>query len=90
MSRRRIAFSGALFDQVLFYSTAAGGRRSLAYLRVKQNYTQYFLQRQMVSTFEQFWNFALGTRVDHYIFTDLSSARQLAMKRGVAKGRHLL
>ena len=33
--------------------------------------------------------FALGTEVDHYICTDSSSARQLAMKRGVGKVRHL-
>ena len=33
--------------------------------------------------------FALGTKVDHYIYTDSSSARQLVMKRGVGKARHL-
>ena len=32
---------------------------------------------------------ALGTKVDHYIFTNSSSARQLATKRGVGKVRHL-
>ena len=32
---------------------------------------------------------ALGTRVDHYIFAGSSSARQLVMKRGVGKVRHL-
>ena len=33
--------------------------------------------------------FALGTKVDHNIFTDSSSARQLVMTRGVGKVRHL-
>ena len=33
--------------------------------------------------------FALGTKVGHYIFADSSSARQLVMKRGVGKVRHL-
>ena len=33
--------------------------------------------------------FALGTKVDCYIFTDSSSARRLVMKRGVGKVRHL-
>ena len=32
---------------------------------------------------------ALGTKVDHYIYTDSSSARQLAMKRGLGNARHL-
>ena len=31
--------------------------------------------------------FALGAKVDHYIFTDSSSARQLVMKRRVGKVR---
>ena len=33
--------------------------------------------------------FVLGTKVDHHIFTESSSARQLVMKRGVRKVRHL-
>ena len=33
--------------------------------------------------------FALGTKVDRYIFPDSSSARQLVMKRGVGKVRHV-
>ena len=33
--------------------------------------------------------FALGTKVGHDIFADSSSARQLAMKRGVGKVRHV-
>ena len=33
--------------------------------------------------------FAFGTKVDRYIFTDFSSPRQLVMKRGVGKVRHL-
>ena len=33
--------------------------------------------------------FGVGTKVDHYIFTDSSSARQLVTKRGVGKVRHL-
>ena len=33
--------------------------------------------------------FALGTKVDHYTFTDSSSARQLVTKRGVGKVRHV-
>ena len=33
--------------------------------------------------------FALGPKVDHCIFLDSSSARQLVMKRGVGKVRHL-
>ena len=33
--------------------------------------------------------FALGAKVDHYIFTDSLSACQLVMKRGVGKVRHL-
>ena len=33
--------------------------------------------------------FALGTKVDHYIFTDSSSARKLVMKKGVGKVRHV-
>ena len=32
--------------------------------------------------------FALVTKVDHYIFTDSSSAHQLVMKRGVGQVRH--
>jgi len=34
-------------------------------------------------------DFALGTKVVHYIFTDTPGARQLVMKRGVGKVRHL-
>ena len=33
--------------------------------------------------------FALGTKADHYISTDSSSARQLVTKSGVGKVRHL-
>ena len=33
--------------------------------------------------------FALGTKVDRYMFTGSSSTRQLVMKRGVGKVRHL-
>ena len=33
--------------------------------------------------------FALGTKVDNYIYTGSSSAGQLVMKRGVGKVRHL-
>ena len=33
--------------------------------------------------------FALGTKVDHYIFTNSSGARQLVTKRGVGKVMHL-
>ena len=33
--------------------------------------------------------FALGTKVDHYIFTDSSSSFQLVRKRGVGKVRRL-
>ena len=32
---------------------------------------------------------ALGTKVDHYVFADSSSARQLVTKRGVGKVNHL-
>ena len=80
-------------ERIVVHCSTAGRRRPLVYHHVKQNnksprstrcnpYTHTYIYILKSAVLD----FALGTQVDHCIFTDSSSAHQLVMKRGAGKG----